>query len=130
MRIYIAGASAERTMIATFMAAVRQAGGEITFDWVKAIEEANKLDSDLTHSEATECALLDLQGVDDADLLWHVIPTNNSKGSWVEYGYALAKNKPVITSGARNGCIFSSLSAMHFPDHATALNAVIAYINR
>lgn len=137
-KVYLAGAYTERAEISRYIALVRNAGMEITFDWPVYVAGVGKADSDLTHEEAQQAAELDLKGVADADVFWLLIPKSNSKGSWVELGYALGLARMraelpregwpcprIIVSGARAASIFTNAKGIFaFNNHDDALVAL------
>jgi nucleoside 2-deoxyribosyltransferase len=125
MKVFVSGASAERTMIKSFMDSLRAVGVEITVDWIKAIEDEGTANTGLTAAKMLHYAQMDLRGVDDADVVWTLIPNNNSKGCWVELGYAFGKGKLIVTSGNEEASIFTAMSHAHFKTHGEALAAVI-----
>src|ERR1700747_2806340 len=123
MKIYVAGASKERLMIADYMRRLREAGFEITHDWIAEMDQEKTPDNELSHEKAEKYGRRNLYGVLQADLFWLMIPENQSLGAWVELGYALAR-MGVIVSGDRTKSIFVHLSCDHFKTHEEAFEFI------
>lgn len=142
MKIYVAGASREVRAITAYMAELRQAGHEITFDWTKEVIAAQRAalvepaapKAGLSSAKRLECALLDAEGVLTADILWVVVPQENSYsvGCWTELGIAIGasgcgRTKRVVVSGdwersAHTEFIFTELADARFGSHERALS--------
>jgi hypothetical protein len=137
--IYVAGASAQIDLIEAFIARLREAGWEITFDWTEKVREVgNASPDDPTIRRAA--ALADLDGVRRAYVLWLVQPdaTSTSTGAWVELGAAqerrtLSLKYPdagfdpvlIVVSGSSRKCIFSDLADRRFESHEDALEFLL-----
>lgn len=89
MKIYVAGASKELARCQFWIDECREAGFEVTQDWTIAVLEI-RIGTTLTAEERRKCARDDLDGVLSASVLWMLVPSNASVGSWIEFGYALA----------------------------------------
>lgn len=120
MRVYVASKFENTLAVQVMHQVLREAGHEITHDWT--VEDlAAENDVNL----ALECAIDDVEGVENADavvLLMHP----NMKGAWVEVGIALARFIPIIiVGGPRFECIFERLpSVAHVDDAAGVLRAL------
>jgi len=128
LTIYVAGASADRALIAGFLAELRAAGWTVTYDWT-----TDPGWTDPTHPRAVS-AQNDLDGVIAARTLWYVSPTAKSEGSHFELGIAVAERRrdrlgarTILTSGPiwDHNRIFPSLGNRHFAEHAQALAYLI-----
>jgi hypothetical protein len=135
MRIYVAGSYAERDVVSQYIARLRAAGAGITLDWPQVVASVGKPDSELTYDERQKYATMDLDAVARADVMWLLIPTTHSKGSWVELGYAtalmrLVAGRPrIVTSGSDTACLFTSVYGIwHYPDHEFAFGVLAAQI--
>jgi len=124
MQLYIAGGSDERlTVVRPLITEAKDCGLIVTYDWTRS----PGYDRPLTPAEVKEQALLDLQGVANADLVWYVAPEAKSEGSAVELGAALIRGKPVIASGPhalRESRIFALLAHRIFATHDAAFRAI------
>ena len=120
MRIYVAGASVEVDRIEQYIAQIRAAGHEITFDWCAQLRRDPKPDAAERRRLALACQI----GVRAADAVWFVgpAPTSRSTGSWVELGIALDGCVPLIVSGAvGEDCIFVERCFWIYEHHDQAL---------
>ena len=92
MRVYVCGGWLEREDIGAFMRRLEAAGFEITCDWTKAeVSPTKTSDADLTHEDQVRFATADLEGVRNADVVWHIVAGyKGSRGAYVELGYAMA----------------------------------------
>jgi nucleoside 2-deoxyribosyltransferase len=123
MKVYVAGASAERGEVSKYMQLLRDAGITVTLDWVAIIdgEDGGVSNEGLSTERRRELAKADLQGVADADIVWLIVPNNFSAGAWVELGYAFGLGKSVIASGNYERSIFTSHCVVEFRSHDDAL---------
>lgn len=138
-KIYVAGAYAERAVVSGYLRRLRHAGMEITLDWPAYIASLGKPDWELTYPERQKAAEFDLKGVEDCEIFWLMIPDNQSKGSWVELGYALGfiralmrvdlprayGPRTMVASGNQVACIFTSADGIVvFNSHERAFEAI------
>jgi hypothetical protein len=152
--IYVAGPSSQIRDIEVYMAALRDAGWTITFDWTAAVRNAGGIASPEDPKVRRDAALADLDGVAKAQVLWLVQPdaTSTSTGAWVEFGSALERrrvykrvykiieevgyvahhdwdvpinNVVIIASGSSRKCIFSDLADVRFESHDDALEYIL-----
>ena len=90
MKIYVAGASAERALVGHFIDKLRALGCQVTFDWVAPIEaDGGVCNEGLADVRRLELAQAALDGVHEADIFWLIMPRGHSIGAWVELGAAL-----------------------------------------
>lgn len=95
LRVYLAGSFADRDRVTAITETLADLGFEMTNSW--------------QHEHAGEsphtCAVRDLEGIDRADALMVLADTPTTTGGyWVEIGYAIRKQMPIIvvTQEARN----------------------------
>lgn len=124
MNLYIAGASAERELIADMIAKCSEVGIRITLDWPSQIEANGGVANGMAPEEARTFAQADLDAVDAADAVWLVSGEARTCGAWVEFGYALARSKQTIVSGNLDRCIFTHFAGRVFTSHADAFGYV------
>ena len=101
MQIYVGTKWEAKDIASHAMGVLRRAGHEITHDWT-AVEQ------DGTGSAAH--AIADVEGVETADV-FVCIPLPDCKGTWVEFGIAVACLIPIIVVGEEYAwkCIFEHL---------------------
>ena len=127
MNIYLAAASSERALAASFMRRLEAAGHSIAMDWTVDMDEraeAGLSDADLTDDERETYARADLEAVEVCDLLWLLAPEGTSIGAWIEFGHALASLKATVVSGPHGRTIFSTLANERFATHEEAFAAI------
>jgi hypothetical protein len=100
MKVYVGGASLEIDLIEKMIGDLLEQGVQITHDWTEDIRHTSQFTS-VPESYRRACAVEDLHGVAKANLVWILSPPADihSIGCWVEMGYAIAKQKPVLISG-------------------------------
>ena len=107
MKVYVAGSSRDLARIKANMARLRQAGIEITHDWVSLVENVGAANPhDASKAQRDAWALADLQGALDADLVWLCVGAEASWGAGFEIGFCLAYKRNVIASGPTKNSIF------------------------
>lgn len=99
MKMYIAGKYSEREFIRQIMDELESLGHVIAEDWTKH--------TDL--NQALIYAVRDTNGVKNSDALVEImINPNTYQGAWVEFGIAIACDKPIYLIGdAGDDCIFT-----------------------
>ncbi len=131
IRLYLAGASAEASLCASFMRRIRAAGIEITKDWTADVLATSSSDRDLGEHVRLRHATADVHGVTEADVTWAVLPSAaTSKGMWFELGVAYAARRRVIVSGDWRQSIFTALAARKFDTHEEALAYLVSTYGR
>ena len=121
MKIYVCGGSSEMDMLAERMVQLRAMGHTITHDWIATIKEVGDANPrDATHKQRVSWSGADLRGVEEADLVWVLLPANTSFGCAFEAGFALGFGKEVIMSGDWRRSIFSSQVHARFNEHEHA----------
>lgn len=126
LKVYVAGSSKELDRVADAMAALRESGVEVTHDWVEVIKargSANPLGA--SAADCAQWAWEDLLGVRAADVVWLMVPAQGGLGCYVEYGYALALNIPVVISGEYGRTIFTALTDECHEYDSDALEALL-----
>lgn len=126
MKVYVATKFEDKRFASFWMGLLRAAGIEITHDWSAAEQDS---DAQATDEERTEHAMLDFQGVLDADLVWILAPKASGSGCWTEMGIALGRNIPVVLSGAVGRNIFDEFTT-NFPDHLAAFLHILSLLDR
>lgn len=101
-KVYIAGSSKEIPRVRKWIAAMRAAGYEITCDWTDDVEAAMKLGRPPTDDEARPLAIMDMNGVLNASILWMLRPERvetESRGAHTEIGIAIGWNEAIKRFG-------------------------------
>ena len=111
MRVYVAGSSGEMPRARAAIAACRERGWAVTEDWPAAIEAHGGLaNRGLSRPARMGAARACLRGVDEADVVWLLVPGSGapSAGCWVELGYALERGnvRAIVCSGDTSRSIF------------------------
>ncbi len=106
MRVYVAGAWIERDKRAIpVIQRLRAVGITITHDWThdsNEVSNAATSDSELAKSYRLEHATLDKNGVESADFVLLLAPTERgASGAWTEFGIAIGRRVPVIVAGGQ-----------------------------
>lgn len=130
MKIYVAGAWSDRanvSMVAEEIAA--EAGCVITFRWW---EKGPSESTPERHrrSYLRECGVLDLNGVADADAVVFVYH-DDTRGAWLEMGYAIALLKPIFVLGEASrvdGSPFMHLQGVNLHRTQHGLTAELAWL--
>ena len=144
MKIYVAGASAERAVVGRYIAKLREAGAEITFDWVAPIEaDGGVANEGLSPERSQELAQAALDGVEAAEVVWILVPKTASIGAWIEMGSALTLRRRralssdgtsglprIFVSGAYQRTIFSSLTCEVYDRDEDAYSAIVEMVQR
>lgn len=98
--VYVAGASAEVQRCERFMRAVRGIGCEVAHDWTAEVLGEDRPDHAIPDVEARQYVSTDLLGVARSDVLVVLVPYDyTTVGAWVELGYALGLEVPVMLVG-------------------------------
>lgn len=129
MKVYVAGGFEEREMVSGWMRRLREAGIVVTHDWTQAETTVPGVTSDaqLTAEQAGAFAMDDMEGVERADLLWHIVASyRGARGSYFETGAAFAMGKLIIVSGPDwRKTIFHHLASRQFETHVGAFAAIL-----
>lgn len=122
MRIYVCGGSSEMDTIAERMRQLREMGHMITHDWVatiRSVGEANPRQA--SHKDRLRWAAEDLRGIEEAHIVWAMLPVKPSFGCAFELGFACGQGHHVIVSGDWRASIFSAQAEARFNEHDHAL---------
>jgi nucleoside 2-deoxyribosyltransferase len=108
LKIYVAGKWQERILCRTIMSELEKAGHKITCDWTNHDYPDPTLPESEQRAFLQRWALLDIAGVQDADVLVFVaFNKNDYRGAFVELGAAIGLGKRVFVIGnAIDSCIF------------------------
>jgi hypothetical protein len=117
VKVYVAGSSKQLDRVKHWMDKLQAAGHTVTHDWPSLIEAVGSANPpDATRDECWDWAIDDLKGVRDAEVLWFLVPETEGAGAWVELGYALARQIPVVCSGVWSRSIFTSMTTCYDRD--------------
>lgn len=118
MKVYVCGGSSELEMVADRMRQLRELGHTITHDWIatiRSVGDANPRQA--THKARLAWSSEDLRGIEEADIVWCLLPTKTSFGCAFEAGYAIGHGQHIIMSGDWRASIFSSQAGACFNEH-------------
>lgn len=147
MKVYVAGASAERADVAKYMQRLRDTGIEVALDWAAEIDANGGLSNEgLTEKQRLGAAVADRDAVLCADVLWLMVPRTASVGAWVELGVAIGANVTrdnlseifdnsgadimTVVSGAYDKSIFTALADRVYNDHEAAYEDIVRMVQR
>lgn len=117
LKVYVAASSKQLDRAKAAMQLLRLAGHSIAHDWVTEVEAVGSANPpDATNDERWDWAIDDLAGVKAADVVWFLVPDTEGAGAFVELGYALAIEKPVICSGLYQRSIFTAMAVCYDRD--------------
>lgn len=112
MKIYIAASSNDIARATIWHQRAIAQGIQTTSAWLDVIKEAGDANPrDASDRDRAAWAYDDLQGVHRADLFWLLVPPIDkpTRGAWIEFGFAQARNKRIICSGDTKQSIFSAI---------------------
>lgn len=110
MRVYIAASSGDIERVKWAMEALRYRGHVVTHDWVAEVEKNGEGNPAQATPYQRECwAQDDLEGIDNCDVFWLLMPDDPSFGAGWESGYAYSEGKRMVVSGAFEKSIFPAL---------------------
>ena len=124
--IYLSGASAELSLCEQWRDELILSGFILTLDWMRKIRNIGIADTHLDAEEQRHIARMDLQGVQDSEIFWLILPeTSHTFGAWVELGYALGlQDRPSIVISGRWRSIFDQLADHRFVTHEDAFTFI------
>jgi hypothetical protein len=117
LNVYVAASSLQLDRAKAAMALLVNAGHSVAHDWCGIIEargEANPADA--SNDDRWDWAIDDLAGVKAADVVWLLVPETEGAGAFVELGYALANDIPVVCSGVYQRSIFTAMAVCYDRD--------------
>lgn len=103
MKIYVASTLSNYTRVRKIYDWIISNGLTVSFDWTAFAEEIiDHPPAKLTEQELRKRGQLEIAGVHNCDILLLIEPAN--KGSYTEFGYAKALNKPIIVLNDQEPC--------------------------
>ena len=125
LKVYVACSSKEINRAERAMDEIRKRGGTITFDWTVDVRQwGSKAPDEVI---GLRCAMSDLGGVRDADVVLVLDSTEPSYGRTIEHGAALVLGKILVVSGPTHGRIWETLEHARVEgDDMTAIDMVFA----
>lgn len=129
-KVYLAASSLEIARVRRCQRALANAGHVLALDWLTPILDnaaVGKLDASLPDDEAALHAWTDLEAVRTADVLWLLAPEQQTRGAWVELGFAIAMGKLTIVSGPAMRCSIFARCATHMVDRDESVLALLPF---
>ena len=95
MKVYVAASSQEMPRAKAVITAIREAGHEITHDWVAVIEQVGSANPEhATVEDQRKWSKEDLDGAFNAEALVLLSPNKGTaQGAFTEFGYVLGLNR-------------------------------------
>lgn len=112
LKLYIAGSSAEIERARAWHELARAEGFEVLSTWVEVITQVGEGNPrDATVDARSGWSAEDLRQVANADVVWFLVPPKGkeTRGAWLEIGFALAQQIPLFCSGDTKQSIFCAL---------------------
>lgn len=109
------------------IAALRAAGIHVTCTWPEVIAQVGEANPrDATAIERRRWSVQDLNEIDEADVLWFLVPAPpaTTRGAWFEAGYAYASHKHLVFSGDTLQSVFCALGHEFRSDSAALAHIV------
>lgn len=126
LKVYVAGSSGEIDRAKAATAALRAAGVVVVSTWpevVEAVGDANPPTA--SREERLGWALEDLRQVELADVVLLLCPWESAgRGAYLEAGYALGLDIPVVAAGRTLQSVFCSCFSEHETDAAAIAEVV------
>ncbi len=123
--VYVAASSDELARAAWAMTKVRAEGWFVALDWVSVIGHNGAIanPTDVPRAQRQGWAFDALGALESATALWLLAPeVGHGRGAFVELGYAVAQQLPIVVSGSRHACsIFTALAAEELESDEAAL---------
>jgi hypothetical protein len=111
IKVYVAGKFQDRLKLREVMAELRGEGFTVTHDWT--FEDEGSVTKDELPGYLRKCALLDLQGVRDANFVL-LFGHPELKGALIEAGAALALGTPVLVIDV-DKCAYNIFTRLFVP---------------
>lgn len=110
-RVYVAGASAEIERAERVIAALRERGISVTSSWPESVREYGANPREASNEERLGWASDCLTDVRVADVLLVLVPRSPATtiGAWVELGYAVHADLPIVLAGDSRQTVFGAL---------------------
>jgi hypothetical protein len=103
LRVYVAGASREIARAEAVIAALREAGVEVTHDWTKTRRAQPGDDSTLDPQVALQIATDCVSGIMNAEALLVLVPDESTHGVLVELGVAWERGLTIHAARSPSG---------------------------
>ena len=127
MKVYLAASSSDAARARRWHGHLLTAGITVTSTWLEVVEKVGNANP-RTASKADRYAwsIEDLRQIDDAQLLWLLVPPLHAptRGAWGELLFAYAKQKHVLASGDTRQTIFTALAEEFETDEAAFARVV------
>lgn len=131
MKVYLAGRYARRNEFRLLRIPLHQAGIEVTSRWLDEQHALSGHTKDLDVTERTLTALKDVEDIKGSDAMLFFAEDPNAQpprgGRHVEFGMALALNKPIYVIGAEENIFHFYPDVKHFATFQEFLQNVPTY---
>ena len=112
--IYVAASSADIDRAERWIRALRDAGHRVTSTWPEVIRaQPGAVSNPRDATDAARCtwSVDDMRQIFEADVLWFLAPPADmpTRGAWIEFGYAYARGRSIVSSGDTKQSIFCAL---------------------
>lgn len=116
-------------MISGFIETLVESGHYLcTYNWTGEVLNSKKPLAELSRSERIAIARTDYTAVRRSDLVWIVLPKENSIGASAEMGAAIILGIPVIISGPHDRSAMTAPARWLFSNHEEALYFLIGHV--
>lgn len=111
MKVYLAARFSRANELLGYRSELMEHGIEVTSRWLLGEHEWSGTDDDaLTVDESRQCATIDIADIDAANVVvcFTEAPRSGPSrgGRHVEFGYALARGKPIVVVGHRENVFY------------------------
>lgn len=129
-RVYLAASAAEIHRARQCRAFLVEGGVEVLASWIEnvaAVGSSNPRDA--TKRDRHRWSVSDLTELSSADLVWMLAPSigHETRGAWVEVGFAFGIAKQLVFSGDTKQSIFCSLG-LEYDSDAEACSAILGML--
>jgi nucleoside 2-deoxyribosyltransferase len=133
LKVYLAGMFSTIATRKAQAAELREVGIEVTSRWIDETVPHTVEIKDVEEAYLHETAIADLEDINKADIFLAFVPTaeelvaatiaaSSRGGRHVEFGYALAKGKPIFVVGSKENVFhYLPLATKHFKTFRQAL---------
>jgi hypothetical protein len=111
-RIYLAASSSDAARVREWKRPLELAGLTVVSTWLETIEKVGDANPRaVSNADRQGWARTDLAEIYDSDLLWFFAPPPEkpTRGAWIEFGYAHARDLEIVSSGDTKQSIFCAL---------------------
>jgi hypothetical protein len=133
LKLFVSGNSRERDVVGPYIKRLTLTPGVlITLDWVAVMNSVSTPDPELTADERWKYASADLHAINEAHVVWLLIPSSEKPtiGAWIEYGYALGCGKRIVVSGDERRSLFTARAHLLCATHEEAYMQLIDLARR